>query len=156
MIHRWEQGRADVDAMLAKRQLQRVPANAELAHTYLDQASAHLDASVQSLGTDPIGSFQLAYDAARKALASLLLVQGLRPTSTGGHIAVFDAVMSQFGTVIGDVIRPFSSLRRLRNSSEYPSLEDPVANGDDARRAQAEAEAMIDAAARLIDQLPPY
>lgn len=123
MIRRWEQGRADVDAMLANRQLQRVPANTELARSYLEQASAHLRTSVQGVG---------------------------------GHIAVFDAVMAQFGNVLGDVIRPFASMRRLRNSSEYPSLEDPVANGDDAMRAQVEAEAMIDAAARLIDQLPVH
>lgn len=142
--------------MLAKSQLQRVPPNTELAHSYIDQARRHLRTSVQSVDTDPIGSFQLAYDAARKALASLLLVQGLRPTSAGGHVGVFDAVMAQFGNVLGGVIQPFASMRRLRNSSEYPSLEKPVANGDDARRAQVEAEAMIDAAARLIDELPVY
>ena len=110
----------EVDALLSKKHLQRVPANSELAHVYLQQARAHLQVSVANTDQDPIGSFQLAYDAARKALASLLLVQGLRPTSTGGHIAVYDAVMAQFGRGMGDVIRPFSSMRRLRNSSEYP------------------------------------
>lgn len=156
MIRRWEQGRAVVDELLAKNHLQHVPANTELANSYLDQPRAHIEASVLSVDKDPIGSFQLAYDAARKALASLLLIQGLRPTSAGGHIAVYDAVMAQFGKGMGDVIRPFTSLRRLRNSSEYPSLEDPVAGTEDAHRAQAQATAMVDAAARVIDALPVY
>lgn len=156
MIPRWEQGRADIDDLLAKSYLQRVPANTELAHSYLDQARAHLDVSVSSVGKDPIGSFQLAYDAARKALASLLLAQGLRPTAGGGHIAVYDATMAQFGSVIGDVIRPFASMRRLRNSSEYPSLDDPVANADDAQRGHAQASSIVDAASRIVDQLPVY
>lgn len=152
----WQQGRSQVDALLAAKQLERVPASAELAHAYLEQARAHAAVSAQSIGIDPVGSFQLAYDAARKALASLLVVQGLRPTGVGGHIAVFDAIDAQFGSVIGGVIRPFTRMRRLRNSSEYPSLERPVATDDDARQAHVDAAAMIDAAARLIDRLPVY
>lgn len=89
-------------------------------------------------------------------MASLLLVQGLRPTAAGGHIAVYEAVMAQFGKGMGEVIRPFTSMRRLRNSSEYPSLEDPVANSEDAQRAQVQANGMLDAAARVIGQLPVY
>ncbi|WP_268874367.1 hypothetical protein [Tersicoccus phoenicis] len=37
MIRRWDQGRAVIDRLLAENRLQRVPANAELAHSYLDQ-----------------------------------------------------------------------------------------------------------------------
>jgi hypothetical protein len=156
-MQRWEQGRAVVDDLLADGRLQRVPANAELAHSYLDQARAHLGVSESNTECDPIGSFQLAYDAARKALASLLLMQGLRPTSRGGHIAVYDAVLAQFGSgVMAETIRPFTSLRRLRNTTEYPSLDQPIANGDDAERAQAQAQAMLDMSLRLIDQLPVY
>jgi hypothetical protein len=124
--------------------------------SYLDQARAHLSASALGLDADPIGSFQLAYDAARKALASLLLAQGLRPSSTGGHLTVYDATMAQFGNGMGDVIRPFGSMRRLRNSSEYPSIDTPVADADDARHAQDSARAMVDGATRLIVQLPVY
>lgn len=157
MIRRWEPGRAVVDEMLANHQLQRVPASTELAQSYLDQARAHVEVSETSVDRDPVGSFQLAYDAARKALASLLLVQGLRPTSTGGHIAVYDAVLAQFGDgVLGNIIRPFATLRRLRNTTEYPSLDQPIATDEDARRAQVQARAMIDMSAKLIDQLPVY
>jgi hypothetical protein len=157
MILRWEQGRALIDGLIVDNRLQRVPANADLAHSYLDQSRAHLDVSEANVERDPIGSFQLAYDAARKALASLLLMQGLRPTSSGGHIAVYDAVLAQFGTgVMTETIRPFASMRRLRNTTEYPSLDQPVATDDDARRAQAQARAMLEMSERLIDQLPVY
>lgn len=152
----WQTGRSEVDALLESKRLERVPANAELAHAYLDQARAHVAASMASIAADPIGSFQLAYDGARKALASLLLMQGIRPTGTGGHIAVYDAVKAQFGNVMGPAIRAFPSMRRLRNSSEHPSLERPIANADDASRAQTDAVHMIEAAAKIIDHLPVY
>lgn len=99
---------------------------------------------------------QPAYDAARKSLAPLLVIQGLRPTSGGGHIALNDAVIAQFGRGMGDVIRPFGSMRRLRNTSEYPSIDQPVASADDARRAADQAQAMLDAVRRVIDELPRY
>lgn len=152
----WRQGRETIDLLLEKQDLQRVPANRELAEAYLAQAEAHLDTSRECAQRDPIGAFQLAYDAARKSLASLLVVQGLRPTSRGGHIAVYEAVMAQFGNGLGPILRPFASMRRLRNSSEYPSLDRPTANLDDALRAHEQAGKMLSAATKLIDQLPVY
>jgi hypothetical protein len=68
------------------------------------------------------GAYQLAYDALRKSAASLLEAQGLRSTSRGGHSAVQDAVIAQFGTSIR-ALRSFSRLRRARNSFEYPSTD---------------------------------
>lgn len=156
MIRRWEQGRALIDDMLSDGLLERVPANTELADEYLKQSRAHIEVAVLALEKDPVGSFQLSYDGARKALASLLVVQGLRPTSKGGHLAVYDAVMAQFGNGLEVTLRPFAAMRRLRNSSEYPSIEQPVANGDDAVRAQKDSLKMIEVAAELIDKLPVY
>lgn len=156
MISVWDQGRETVEELIKKKELQKVPPNKDLALEYLKQAKAHLDMSRDGLAKDPIGAFQLAYDAARKSLASLLIVQGLRPTTYGGHIAVFDAVLAQFGKGLGSVIRPFSSMRRLRNMSEYPSAENLVANKDDAEAAQQHAAGMLEAASKLIEELPPY
>ncbi|MBN9152176.1 MAG: HEPN domain-containing protein [Micrococcales bacterium] len=156
MILRWEQGRGTIDRLLAERRLERIPANRELADLYLDQARAHIRTSRSAQGTDAVGEFQLAYDAARKALAALLVTQGLRPTHNGGHISVYEAVMAQFEPPLGAVFRPFGWMRPLRNDSEYPSVERPVAADADAEAGRAAAEAMIDAAERLLDQLPPY
>lgn len=156
MILRWEQGRTAIDQLLANRRLERIPANRELADVYLEQARAHLRTSTAVQGTDPVGEFQLAYDAARKALAALLVTQGLRPTHSGGHISVYDAIMAQFDPPLGDVFRPFGWMRPLRNDSEYPSVDKPVAAAADAHAGRTAASAMVDAATRLLDELPAY
>src|SRR5690606_8421157 len=124
--------------------------------SYLDQARAHISLSEQGTEADPVGSFQLAYDAGRKALASLLVAQGLRPTSKGGHLAIQDAVDAQFTPGLEDVVRHFRWMRRVRNDSEYPSAEHPVATSADAMKAQEYARAMADAASRLLGALPAF
>lgn len=156
MILRWEQRRATVDQLLASHRLERIPANRELANVYLEQGRAHLRTSAAAQGTDPVGEFQLAYDAARKALAALLVAQGLRPTHTGGHISVYDAVMAQFDPPLGDAFRPFGWMRPLRNDSEYPSIDKPVAVAADAHAGRTAANEMVKTATRLLDELPPY
>lgn len=156
MIARWEQGRAIVDSLLQARRLERVPANRDLAGEYIHQAKAHLATSLLASGSDPVGEFQLAYDAARKALASILINQGLRPTSLGGHIAVYDAVLAQLDPPLGDVFRPFGWMRPLRNDSEYPSTDRPVASGDDAAAGRAAAQLMVERAERLLELMPVY
>ena len=71
MILHWEQGRSVIDALLQAGSLEHIPPNRELADSYVDQAQAHLRTSVNANGGDPVGEFQLAYDAARKAMAAL-------------------------------------------------------------------------------------
>ena len=66
-----------------------------LAELYIEHAKLHLAASRQTVEIDATGSFQLAYDASRKALAAVLENQGLRATSKGGHRAVKDALRAQ-------------------------------------------------------------
>lgn len=155
-MKRWEQGRAAIDALLAAKRLERVPANRELADEYLKQARAHLVTSTLAAGSDPIGEFQLAYDAARKSLAAVLLNQGIRPTSFGGHIAVLDAVMAQLDPPLGVVFKPLQWMRPLRNDSEYPSTDRPVAGSSDAAEGRRCAAEMIKKAASILDHMPPY
>jgi hypothetical protein len=78
VILRWEQGRSSIDALLARGRLTRVAPNSELAESMLDQARAHLTSAGLVVETDPTGAFVLAYDSARKALAAILVNQGLR------------------------------------------------------------------------------
>lgn len=156
MISHWEQGRAVVDSLIQTKRLARVPANRELASEYILQAKAHLTTSASADGKDPVGEFQLAYDAARKALASILINQGLRPTSLGGHIAVYDAVRAQLDPPLGDAFRPFSWMRPLRNDSEYPSPDRPVAGREDAHEARIAARLMVEHAERLFELMPVY
>jgi hypothetical protein len=92
----------------------------------------------------------------RKALASILANQGLRPTSSGGHIAVYEAVLAQFDPPLGDVFKPFGWMRPLRNDSEYPSLDRPVANGKDAIAGRAAAAPMVERAEKVLNLMPVY
>ena len=98
---------------------------------------------------DLSGAYQLAYDALRKSAASLLEAQGLRATSRGGHIALQDAVIAQFGSSIR-ALRSFSRLRRARNSFEYPSTETPGPSGDDVKDAIRVAREVNDAADKIL------
>src|SRR5690348_5148472 len=104
---RWQQGRPAIDGMLARHELERVPASRPHADLLLTQADSHLRSASAVAETDPTGAFQLLYDAARRALNAVLENQGLRPTSRGGHIVVLDAVAAQLDPPLGGVLRPF-------------------------------------------------
>jgi hypothetical protein len=106
--------------MIARGELERVPASREHAELLLAQARQHLDSAQTIAEPDPAGAYQLLYDAARKALAAVLENEGLRATSRGGHIVVREAVSAQLDPPLGGILRPFDRLRRRRNQAEYP------------------------------------
>lgn len=54
------------------------------------------------------------------------------------------------------MFRPFTWMRPLRNHTEYPSTDHPTATSDDVREALPAATTIIDAAAKVIDQMPAY
>jgi hypothetical protein len=146
----WETGSERVRELIDAGKLGQVPPDGELARRMLADARRHLTtaAAAQSTG-DLSGAYQLAYDALRKSAASLLEAQGLRPTSRGGHIAVQDAVIAQFGTSIR-ALRSFSRLRRARNNFEYPSAESPGPSEDDVKDAIRVAREVNDAADKIL------
>jgi hypothetical protein len=156
VIARWEQGRATIEAMLSERKLERVPANRELADEYLSQAQAHLSTSSRAPGHDPVGEFHLAYDSARKAMAAILLNQGLRPTSGGGHVVVGDAILAQLDPPLGETFRPFRWMRPLRNDNEYPRPDRPTATAMDAEEGRRCAREMVAKAQELLDVMPTF
>src|SRR3984893_11399783 len=147
----WETGSERIRDLVDAGELGQVPPDSELARRMLADAGRHLAtaAAAQSTG-DLSGAYQLAYAALRKSAGSLLEAQGLRPTSRGGHIAVQDAVIPQFGTSIR-ALRSFSRLRRARNSFEYPSTETPGPSGDDVKDAIRVAREVNDAAAKILE-----
>ncbi|MQY14859.1 hypothetical protein SRB5_50350 [Streptomyces sp. RB5] len=100
---KWQQGRAMLDGMLTRGELERLPASRIQADNLLEQSRNHLAAAEAITAIDAIGAYQLLYDAARKALVAVLENQGLRPTSRGGHIAVLDAVSAQLDPPLGAV-----------------------------------------------------
>jgi hypothetical protein len=146
----WEKGSERVRELIDAGELGQVSPDNELAQRMLSDAQRHLvTAAAAEASGDLSGAYQLAYDALRKSAASLLEAQGLRSTSRGGHIAVQDAAIAQFGSSIR-ALRSFSRLRRARNSFEYPSTESPGPSEDDVKDAIRVAHEVNDAAGKIL------
>jgi hypothetical protein len=156
VILRWEQGRSAIDALSARGRLTRVTPNRALADTLLTQARAHIASGEAIMDTDPAGGFVLVYDAARKALSAILVNQGLRAGGDGAHAVLLDVVLAQLEPPLGTTFRPFTWMRPLRNHTEYPAPDHATAQEDDVREAIPAATAMVEAATKLLDQMPPY
>ena len=63
-------------------------------------------------------------------------MQGLRATTRGGHIAVFDAVRAQFNSRGGmQVFGRLHAMHRRRNRTEYPDEDSPGVDEHDAQQA---------------------
>lgn len=146
---RWVKGETDVEALLAAGDLQKLIGDAANGEQLLAKASVTLSTARSAIAGDPDSAFVLAYDAVRQALTALLVHQGLRPTSKGGHYAVEQAVRAQFGPGF----RQFGALRRRRNELEYPERPGDGATVEEAKEAVDRARAMIDAANGLIGGL---
>jgi hypothetical protein len=148
----WGPGRERVRRLIDDGGIEQVTVDLEVARRMLADAGRHLaTAAMAESAGDLAGAYQLSYDALRKSAASLLAAQGLRPTSRGGHIAVQEAVIAQFGTTVR-VLRSFGRIRRARNSFEYPSSETPGPSPDDVQDAMEVASQLRNAATTILDQ----
>jgi len=148
-VPRWNKGSEVIERLLDGKHLERVPADADTVAALIASATRHAASATTTAATDPEGAFTLAYDAARKAATALLAHQGLRPTTTGGHVAVAEAVDAQFPGVAG--LKSIDRLRRRRNQAEYPDPNSytPV-TADEATEAIEVAQACLSAAERLV------
>ncbi|HLU72721.1 MAG TPA: hypothetical protein VKZ82_11090 [Nonomuraea sp.] len=153
---RWEQGRAALDAMLSRGEIEKVTPSRARADELLDQASRHLATARAAVDSDPVGAYQLLYDAARKALCAVLENQGLRATSRGGHLAVYEAIVAQLDPPLGKSLRPFDRMRRRRNEAEYPRPGVARFSGDEVLADLAKVEVINDLAVKVLDQMSPY
>ncbi|GAA2872636.1 hypothetical protein GCM10010517_33070 [Streptosporangium fragile] len=146
---RWTRGEADVERMLVSGELQRVRGDAADGSGWLEKAATTLASAEGLKATDPNSAYTLAYDAARFACAGLLAQQGLRATTSGGHYAVQQTVIRQFGPAF----EPYGTLRRRRNELEYPEFPDEAVEEAEADHAIAAARSLIDAADKLLGHL---
>lgn len=156
MINRWDRGRVEIEALIDDGKLQLVEADRQLANLNLDAAKKHLASSKHTIEIDPVGSFQLAYDAARKSLAAILENQGIRATAKGGHRAVEDALRAQLVPPMGKQMNNFGWMRKLRNDSEYPTLERDTADREAAIAAQQFSAEIILMSEKLLDEMPVF
>jgi uncharacterized protein (UPF0332 family) len=148
-MSRWPRGEAQLEQLIANKQLQQVIGRQANSEHLLQKASRTLETAGQIANQDPDSAYVLAYDAARYAGTAILAQQGLRPTTSGGHYAVEVALRSQFG----DGFRPFGAMRRRRNELEYPSGPGESTTYDEAQQAIQDAEALLLAARQLLPTL---
>src|SRR5674476_1043734 len=96
-MSRWPRGEAEIEQLLASKQLQQVAGGQANGEHLLEKAARTLATAGEIALDDPDSAYVLAYDAARYSATALLAQQGLRPTTSGGHYAVEVAVRAQFG-----------------------------------------------------------
>jgi hypothetical protein len=118
-------GAADIQRLIDARHLQQVAADVETPQVLLAAAERHIRAARLAAEHDHEGAYSMAYDAVRKAPTALLVHQGLRPTTAGGHIVVADSVRAPFPGAPG--MATLAWLRGRRNQAEYlqPRSFDP-------------------------------
>jgi hypothetical protein len=148
-VSRWPRGEAEIEQLIANKQLQQVIGGQANGAHLLQKASRTLETAGEIADQDPDSAYVLAYDAARYAGTAILAQQGLRPTTSGGHYVVEVALRAQFG----DGFRPFGAMRRRRNELEYPTGPGETTTYDEARKAIQDAEGLLLAAQQLLPTL---
>jgi len=147
---RWAKGEATVTRLIEERHLQRVAADSDTVTSLLASARRHVKSATLTVEEDTEAAYTLGYDAARKAATSLMAHQGLRPTTTGGHLAVVEVMRAQFPGVPG--LTSLDRLRRRRNQAEYPTPGGYDAiTADEATEAITVAATCITSAERLLE-----
>jgi hypothetical protein len=121
-----------VQELIVEGRLDRVTKNSPQAARMLRACLQHLETADQRAAPDPSGSYALLYDAARKAVAAHMLVNGLRVTSRpGAHAALVTYAEAELSAIGGEHVAHLDRIRRTRNDTEYderPISEQEVRN----------------------------
>lgn len=151
----WSKGADIIERLLADGHLEQVVANSDEAGYLLAKSRTHLATTAKNGDEDPEIAYDALYAAARKALTAVLVQQGLRPTRVGGHEAVIQAAEAQLVPPLGDVLRPYRRLRRIRGGGDYLASDGAIST-EDVTSDLPVAEAIVDAAERVTPQMPVY
>ena len=136
---------SDVERLVADGLVRRCEPDEASARSELAAARAHLESAALLAVSDPNGSFQLAYDAARKAITAHMRFHGLRVGSgAGAHAKTGRYAQAALADPrLKPHIDAFDDMRSLRNQSEYDALLLDERDADDAlRHARAVVEAV--------------
>lgn len=137
----------DVQRLLSEGVIRRVTSDETTAQAELQAAQTHLQSAETLSAADPNAAFQLAYDAARKAIAAHMRANGYRVGSgQGAHAKTGRYAAAALDD--GDLephLDAFEDLRTLRNQSEYDAL---VLEQSDVQDALDHARAIVDAVER--------
>jgi hypothetical protein len=148
----WARGRDDILDMLDQGDLGQVVADSGLARRLIDAAHRHVKSAETLAEDDPDLAYAAIHDAIRKAMTAMLQIQGLRATTSGGHLAVQRAARAQFGASMGVLLRPVDRIRTTRRAIEYPDRETSM-DADAVRADIPVATALVNAADQAIEHL---
>ena len=87
-MSRWPRGEAEIEQLIAAKQLQRVVGGQANGEHLMEKAARTVATAGEIARDDPDSAYLLAYDAARYSATALLAQQGLRPTTSGGNYVV--------------------------------------------------------------------
>lgn len=149
----WQRGREEILGMLDRGELGQVVADLKLAERLISAAKRHVRSADALSDADPELAYSAVYDAIRNALTALLQAQGLRPTTSGGHLVVQHAARAQFGASMGPLLRPVDRIRTTRHAVECLDEETWI-DADAVRADLPTAQALIDAAEKAVAHLP--
>lgn len=149
MTGRWPRGEAAIDRLIAERALELIGRSASDGLPHLERAERGLSVATAALEVDADIAYVNAYDAARSVGTALLIQQGLRPTTQGGHRVVAQALVAQFGAGFAG----FDALRRRRNEIQYPDALFAGTRRDEAVQAIETVTRYSEAAKKLLPQL---
>ena len=143
-------GEADVEALIAKDVVARVPADSEEARRELAAAEMHLQGAEAAAVVDATGAFTLAYDAARKAVVAHMRASGLRVRSRfGAHYQTGQYARAALtGRGVDEHVEAFVGMREVRNDTEY---EGEVVRQSDSAEALSHARAIVAVVRRDIE-----
>jgi hypothetical protein len=135
---------AAVDAIIAARRIERVPADERRCRAFLDQAGAALS-DLPNLSRDQ-NRYNLSYDAAHDVGEAMLAAYGYRTRhGTGQHDALGRFLAAIFDTPPeNDASQHYDQMRQDRNRQRYDAR--PVTTA--AAAAAASAATILDTAAR--------
>jgi hypothetical protein len=108
--------------LVASGRLEQIAPDTSEARALVAHAEAHLESAARILDADPVGAYQLAYDAARKAVAADMAASGYRAKADrpGAHAAVVAyAAEALVPDTDPNALLRFERMRRLRNRAEY-------------------------------------
>jgi hypothetical protein len=104
------------DEMLRNGELERVEPDEDACVSALEEARRHIDSARAIASTDPNGAYQLAYDAARKAVVGNMRRSGVRVRRGEGARALTALYAS--GAMEEELGMRLDQMRRRRNRSE--------------------------------------
>jgi hypothetical protein len=106
-----------LDEMLRKGELERVEPDKDAADLALAEARRHVASARAIAATDPNGAYQLAYDAARKAVVADMRRVGVRVRRGEGAHAL--TALYAGSAIEEELATRLDQMRRRRNRSEY-------------------------------------